>query len=144
MDAYEQYMQLALNEAVKAAEEGEIPVGAIVVCKGKIIARAHNETEKLNDVTAHAEMLATTMASAYLGGKYLNECTLYVTLEPCVMCAGALAWAQLGELVIGALDPHRGYSRLSPAVLHPRTKITTGVLAEKCSELVRQFFLSKR
>ena len=144
MDAYEQYMQLALNEAVKAAEEGEIPVGAIVVCKGKIIARAHNETEKLNDVTAHAEMLATTMASAYLGGKYLNECTLYVTLEPCVMCAGALAWAQLGELVIGASDPHRGYSRLSPAVLHPRTKITTGVLAEKCSELVRQFFQSKR
>ncbi|MDE5611582.1 MAG: nucleoside deaminase [Odoribacter sp.] len=144
MDAYEQYMQLALNEAVKAAEEGEIPVGAIVVCKGKIIARAHNETEKLNDVTAHAEMLATTMASAYLGGKYLNECTLYVTLEPCVMCAGALAWAQLGELVIGASDPHRGYSRLSPAVLHPRTKITTGVLAEKCGELVRQFFQSKR
>ncbi|MDE7374903.1 MAG: nucleoside deaminase [Odoribacter sp.] len=137
-------MQLALNEAVKAAEEGEIPVGAIVVCKGKIIARAHNETEKLNDVTAHAEMLATTMASAYLGGKYLNECTLYVTLEPCVMCAGALAWAQLGELVIGASDPHRGYSRLSPAVLHPRTKITTGVLAEKCGELVRQFFQSKR
>ena len=144
MDVHEQYMQLALNEAAKAAEEGEIPVGAIVVCKGKIIARAHNETEKLNDVTAHAEMLATTMASAYLGGKYLNECTLYVTLEPCTMCAGALAWAQLGELVIGAPDPHRGYSRLSPAVLHPRTKITAGVLAEKCGELVKRFFQSKR
>ena len=144
MDVHEQYMQLALNEAAKAAEEGEIPVGAIVVCKGKIIARAHNETEKLNDVTAHAEMLATTMASADLGGKYLNECTLYVTLEPCTMCAGALAWAQLGELVIGAPDPHRGYSRLSPAVLNPRTKITAGVLAEKCGELVRRFFQSKR
>ena len=144
MDVHEQYMQLALNEAAKAAEEGEIPVGAIVVCKGKIIARAHNETEKLNDVTAHAEMLATTMASADLGGKYLNECTLYVTLEPCTMCAGALAWAQLGELVIGAPDPHRGYSRLSPVVLHPRTKITAGVLAEKCGELVRRFFQSKR
>ena len=141
---HEQYMQKALEEARKAAEEGEIPVGAIVVCKGKIIARAHNETEKLNDVTAHAEMIATTMASSYLGGKYLNECSLYVTLEPCTMCAGALAWAQLGELVIGAPDPQRGYSRLEPCVLHPRTKVTAGILAEACSEIVKDFFAQKR
>lgn len=141
---HENYMRKALEEAKIAAEEGEIPVGAIVVCKGKIIARAHNETEKLNDVTAHAEMIATTMAASYLGGKYLNECTLYVTMEPCTMCAGALAWAQLGELVIGAADPHRGYSRLTPSVLHPRTKVTTGILAEECSETVKRFFQEKR
>lgn len=141
---HENYMRKALEEAKIAAEEGEIPVGAIVVCKGKIIARAHNETEKLNDVTAHAEMIATTMAASYLGGKYLNECTLYVTMEPCTMCAGALAWAQLGELVIGAADPHRGYSRLTPSALHPRTKVTTGILAEECSETVKRFFQEKR
>ena len=127
-----------------AAEEGEIPVGAIVTCKGRVIARAHNQTERLNDVTAHAEMLAVTSAAAALGGKYLNECTLYVTLEPCVMCGGALAWAQLGELVVGASDPQRGYSRLSPGVLHPRTKVTVGVLADECAELMRQFFARKR
>lgn len=144
MDVHEQYMRKALDEAVKAFEEGEIPVGAILVCKGRIIARAHNETEKLHDVTAHAEMIATTMGSAYLGGKYLNECTLYVTMEPCTMCAGALAWAQLGELVIGASDPHRGYSRLTPSVLHPRTKVVTDVLASECSELVKSFFQSRR
>lgn len=137
-------MLKALEEAAKAAEEGEIPVGALIVCKGKIIARAHNETEKLHDVTAHAEMIATTMASSYLGGKYLNDCTLYVTLEPCVMCAGALAWAQLGELVIGAPDPHRGYSRLSPSVLHPRTQVTAGILAGQCSKIVKDFFSHKR
>lgn len=137
-------MRKALEEAKRATEEGEIPVGAVVVCRGKIIARAHNETEKLNDVTAHAEMLATTMATAYLGGKYLNECTLYVTMEPCVMCAGALAWAQLGELVFGAPDPHRGYSRLSPPVLHPRTQVTGGILADECSETVKEFFKAKR
>ena len=113
MTTHEYYMHKALQEARQAAEEGEIPVGAVVVCKGKIIARAHNETEKLNDVTAHAEMLAITMATSYLGGKYLNECTLYVTMEPCTMCAGALSWAQLGELVTGpssgilASDPSR-------------------------------------
>lgn len=137
-------MRKALEEAARAAEEGEIPVGAVVVCRGKIIARAHNETEKLNDVTAHAEMLATTMATAYLGGKYLNECTLYVTMEPCVMCAGALAWAQLGELVFGAADSHRGYSRLAPPVLHPRTQVTGGILADECSEIVKEFFKAKR
>ena len=141
---HEKYMRQALAEARKAAEEGEIPVGAIVVCQGKIIARAHNETEKLNDVTAHAEMLATTMASAYLGGKYLNECSLYVTMEPCTMCAGALAWAQLGELIIGAPDPHRGYSRLTPSVLHPRTKLTTEVLAEECSKILKDLFKVRR
>lgn len=141
---HEQYMRKALEEATRAAEEGEIPVGAIVVCRGKIIARAHNETEKLNDVTAHAEMIATTMATSYLGGKYLNECTLYVTMEPCTMCAGALAWAQLDELVIGAPDTHRGYSRLTPAVLHPRTKVTAGILADECSEMVKNFFKTRR
>lgn len=144
MNTHEQYMRRALDEAARAAEEGEIPVGAVVVCKGRIIARAHNETEKLNDVTAHAEMIATTMAASYLGGKYLNECTLYVTMEPCTMCAGALAWAQLGELVVGAPDPHRGYSRLNPPVLHPRTKVTSGVLAEECSKIVKDFFQAKR
>lgn len=144
MNTHEQYMRRALDEAARAAEEGEIPVGAVVVCKGRIIARAHNETEKLNDVTAHAEMIATTMAASFLGGKYLNECTLYVTMEPCTMCAGALAWAQLGELVVGAPDPHRGYSRLNPPVLHPRTKVTTGVLAEECSKIVKDFFQAKR
>lgn len=144
MDTHERYMRKALDEAEKAAAEGEIPVGAVVVCKGRIIARAHNETEKLNDVTAHAEMIATTMATTYLGGKYLNECTMYVTMEPCTMCAGALAWAQLGELVIGAPDPHRGYSRLTPAPLHPRTKVTAGILSEECGEMVKRFFKSRR
>lgn len=144
MNTHEQYMRRALDEAARAAEEGEIPVGAVVVCKGRIIARAHNETEKLNDVTAHAEMIATTMAASFLGGKYLNECTLYVTMEPCTMCAGALAWAQLGELVVGAPDPHRGYSRLNPPVLHPRTKVTSGVLAEECSKIVKDFFKARR
>lgn len=141
---HEAYMRKALEEARRAEEEGEIPVGAIVVCRGKVIARAHNETEKLNDVTAHAEMLAVTCATAALGGKYLNECTLYVTMEPCVMCAGALAWAQLGELVYGAADPHRGYDRLTPAVLHPKTKVTGSVLEAECGELVKKFFAKKR
>ncbi len=141
---HEAYMRKALEEARRAEEEGEIPVGAVVVCRGKVIARAHNETEKLNDVTAHAEMLAVTCATAALGGKYLNECALYVTMEPCVMCAGALAWAQLGELVYGASDPHRGYGRLIPPVLHPRTKVVAGILEEECSALVKDFFQRKR
>ena len=144
MKVHEQYMRKALEEAYLALEEGEIPVGAVLVCKGRIIARAHNETEKLHDVTAHAEMIAVTMGSAYLGGKYLNECTLYVTMEPCTMCAGALAWAQLGELVIGASDPHRGYSRLTPSVLHSRTKVVSDVLAMECSDLVKSFFRTRR
>lgn len=144
MNIHEQYMQKALAEATQAAKENEIPVGAIVVCKGRIIAKAHNETEKLNDITAHAEMIAITMASSYLGGKYLNECTLYVTMEPCTMCAGALAWAQLGTLVIGAPDPHRGYSRLTPSVLHPRTTVIRNILPDKCSQIVKEFFAQKR
>lgn len=142
--SHESYMRKALEEAKRAEEEGEIPVGAVVVCKGKVIARAHNETEKLNDVTAHAEMVAVTCATSALGGKYLNECTLYVTLEPCVMCAGALAWAQLGGLVYGASDPQRGYSRVIPPVLHPRTKVVAGILEEQCSDLVKDFFRKKR
>lgn len=144
MNIHQLYMRKALEEARIAAEEGEIPVGAVMVCKGKIIARAHNETEKLNDVTAHAEMLAITMAAATLGGKYLNECTLYVTLEPCVMCGGAIAWAQLGELVYGAADPKRGFSRITPSVLHPKTKVTTGILEEECSKPLLKFFKEKR
>lgn len=144
MDTHEMYMRKALEEARTAEQEGEIPVGAVIVCKGRIIARAHNQTERLNDVTAHAEMLAITSASATLGGKYLSECVMYVTLEPCAMCGGALAWAQLGGLVIGAPDPHRGYSRLSPGMLHPKTKVTTGVLAEECGDIVKRFFARKR
>ena len=144
MDMHEFYMRKALDEAKIAAEEGEIPVGAIIVCKDRIIARAHNQTEKLNDVTAHAEMIATTMACAYLGGKYLNECTLYVTMEPCTMCAGALAWAQLAQLVVGAADPQRGYSRLTPSVLHPKTQVIQGILAQECSDIVKDFFVRKR
>lgn len=137
-------MRKAIEEARISAEEGEIPVGAVMVCRGRIIARAHNQTERLNDVTAHAEMVAITMATSSLGGKYLNECTLYVTLEPCTMCAGATAWAQLGELVYGAPDPQRGFSRLSPPVLHPRTKVTEGILEKECSELVKNFFQKRR
>lgn len=144
MEQHESYMRKALEEAIRAAEEGEIPVGAVIVCQGKVIARAHNQTERLNDVTAHAEMLAVTMAANHLGGKYLNDCTLYVTLEPCTMCAGALAWAQLGKLVIGASDPQRGYTRLAPSPLHPRTQVTSGILSEECSRLIKEFFARKR
>lgn len=144
MDKHEIFMRKALEEARLAEVEGEIPVGAVVVCKDRVIARAHNQTERLNDVTAHAEILAITSATGLLGGKYLNECTLYVTLEPCVMCGGALAWAQLGELVYGAADTHRGYARLSPPVLHPRTKVTGSVLSGECEALVKEFFARKR
>lgn len=140
----EYYMKLALREAERAADMGEIPVGAIVVCRGHIVARSHNMTERLNDVTAHAELLAITAASEARGGKYLTDCTLYVTLEPCVMCAGALAWSQLGRLVFGAGDEQRGFSRLSPPVLHKRTEVISGILAEECGEIVKRFFKSKR
>ena len=133
-------MRKALEEARLAEEEGEIPVGAVVVCKGRVIARAHNQTERLNDVTAHAEMLAITSATSLLGGKYLNDCTLYVTLEPCVMCGGALAWAQLGELVYGAADLHRVYSRLSASVFHAMSIVVFGVLEDECGYLVIYFF----
>ncbi|MDR2907477.1 MAG: nucleoside deaminase [Bacteroidales bacterium] len=138
------FMQEALKEAEKAAAIDEVPVGAIIVCKNKIIARAHNLTEHLNDVTAHAEMQAFTMASDYIGGKYLHECTLYVTLEPCVMCAGAAFWTQLGKLVYGASDPKRGYARLNQSILHPKTSVVSGILEESCGKIVSDFFKKKR
>lgn len=140
----EQFMRIALAEARQAADEGEIPVGAVVVAGGNVIARAHNLTERLTDVTAHAEMQAITAAAAALGGKYLTDCTLYVTVEPCVMCAGAIAWAQLGRLVFGASDPKRGYTRYAPEALHPRTAVTSGLLADDCAVLIQSFFRSKR
>jgi len=138
------YMKQALAEAQKAAERGEVPVGAVVVCKDRIIARAHNLTETLTDVTAHAEMQAITAAASSLGGKYLNECTLYVTVEPCVMCAGAIGWAQTGHLVFGASDEKRGYQRYAPQALHPKTQVSQGVLADECARLMKEFFLNKR
>ena len=138
------YMKQALVEARKAAERGEVPVGAIVVCKERIIARAHNLTETLTDVTAHAEMQAITAAASTLGGKYLNECTLYVTVEPCVMCAGAIAWAQMGRLVFGAEDEKRGYQRYAPQALHPKTVVVKGILADDCAALMKDFVAAKR
>lgn len=138
------YMKQALVEAQKAAERGEVPVGAVVVCKDRIIARAHNLTETLTDVTAHAEMQAITAAASSLGGKYLNECTLYVTVEPCVMCAGAIGWTQTARLVFGASDEKRGYQRYAPQALHPKTQVSQGVLADECARLMKEFFLNKR
>lgn len=135
---------MALQEAQAAFEAGEVPVGAVVVCQNRIISRAHNLTETLTDVTAHAEMQAITAASSMLGGKYLNDCTLYVTVEPCVMCAGAIGWAQLGRLVYGAADEKRGYSLFAPKALHPKTVVVSGVMSEACGELMKQFFASKR
>lgn len=136
----EYFMEIALSLAEEAAEAGEIPVGAVVVCRNRIIGKGRNQTEELNDVTAHAEILAITAATQYLGGKYLSDCTLYVTLEPCVMCAGALFWAQIGRLVIGAADPKRGYSRIQPSLLHPKTRLETSVLANESQELLTKFF----
>ena len=138
------FMKEALKEAEKALEKDEVPVGAVVVCKNQIIARAHNYTENLNDVTAHAEMQAFTAAANYLGGKYLNECTLYVTLEPCVMCAGASYWAQLRKVVIGAPDEQRGFLKLSENVLHPKTEVITGIMKDECAALLNTFFAMKR
>ena len=138
------FMQQAYNEAKKAFEKDEVPVGAIVVCDNQIIARAHNFTERLNDVTAHAEMQAFTAAADYLGGKYLNECTLYVTLEPCLMCAGASYWTQLKKLVFGASDEKRGFRAMAGQVLHPKTELVGGVMEKECSEIIRDFFVSKR
>ena len=142
----EYFMQQAYNQALIAREENEIPVGAVVVSDNKIIAKAYNQTEKLNDVTAHAEMLALTSAFNYLGGKYLPDCTLYVTLEPCTMCAGALYWSQIGQVVFGANDEKRGYRLVNKGakILHPKTKLVTGVLAAQCGELVSQFFRNLR
>lgn len=138
------FMKKAFAEALQAFDEGEIPVGAVVVAGNKIIARAHNLTETLNDVTAHAEMQAITAAANHLGGKYLNDCTLYVTLEPCAMCAGALGWAQTGRLVFGASDPKRGYQKFAPGALHPKTEVTGGILETECAELLQEFFKRKR
>lgn len=138
------YMKMALDEATRAYEQGEVPVGAVVVCKGRVIARAHNLTETLTDVTAHAEMQAITAAANYLGGKYLNECTLYVTVEPCIMCAGALGWAQTKRIVFGATDEKRGFQRFAPQALHPKTEIVSGVMADECASLMKEFFSARR
>lgn len=140
----ELYMRQALREARAAEAEGEVPIGAVVVMGGTVIARAHNQTERLCDATAHAEMLAFTAAAEHVGGKYLQECTLYVTVEPCPMCAGAAGWTQVGRIVYGAADPKRGYRLLTGPVLHPKTEVTGGVLAEECGTLVREFFRKKR
>ena len=138
------FMKQALSEAKQAFDKDEVPIGAVVVCNDRIIARAHNLTETLNDVTAHAEMQAITAATNVLGGKYLDECTLYVTIEPCPMCAGALGWAQLQRVVYGAADPKKGYTKFSTKALHPKTEVSYGILADECSELMKKFFESKR
>lgn len=137
-------MKMALMEAEEALTEDEIPIGAVIVLNNKVIARGHNHTQLLNDVTAHAEMEAITAAANHLGAKYLNDCTLYVTVEPCVMCAGAIAWAQLGTLVYGASDPKRGFTTLNSPVLHPKTVIRRGVLGEECETIMKSFFEKKR
>ena len=134
----------ALREAQRAAAEDEVPIGAVIVCQGRIIAKGHNMTERLNDPTAHAEMIAITAATEAVGGKYLNDCTLYVTVEPCPMCAGALAWSQIGKVVYGASDPKRGFSRFSPSLMHPKAEIVSGIMAEECGNIVSEFFQRKR
>ena len=140
----ERYMRMALDEAHQAYEAGEIPIGAVIVCKDRVISRAHNLTETLCDVTAHAEMQAITAAANTLGGKYLTECTLYVTVEPCAMCAGAIGWAQIPRIVYGAPDEKRGYHDLAPRAMHPKATVTSGVLEEDCRQLMQQFFKNKR
>lgn len=140
----EHFMRLALKEAEMALSENEIPIGAVIVANGKVIARAHNQTETLHDVTAHAEMLAITAAANLLGGKYLSGCTLYVTVEPCVMCAGAIGWAQLSRIVYGCGEEKRGFSRFAPQALHPRATITAGVLENDCKAVMQDFFKRKR
>jgi len=138
------FMKQALSEAAMAFDKGEVPVGAVVVCDKRIIARAHNLTETLTDVTAHAEMQAITAAASVLGGKYLIDCTMYVTVEPCPMCAGALAWAQIGRIVYGAADEKRGFTKLAPGLLHPKTSVQSGVLADEAAQLMRRFFKGLR
>ena len=140
----EKYMMEALREAEAARAEGEIPIGAVIVWNGRIIGRGHNMTERLHDATAHAEMIAITAATETMGGKYLNECTLYVTVEPCPMCAGALNWSQIGRIVYGAIDPRRGFSLFSPSLLHPRTEVSSGVLTDACTRIITHFFRDKR
>lgn len=142
--ADETFMRKALQEAEQAAREDEIPIGCVIVCQGRVIARAHNLTETLNDVTAHAEMQAITAAANELGGKYLSGCTLYVTVEPCPMCAGAIGWAQVSRVVFGAADAKRGYQLYAPRVLHPKAEVTAGVLEEECRELMQSFFRNRR
>ena len=144
MTADERYMRMALEEAQAAMEQEEIPVGAVVVANGQVIGRGHNLTETLHDVTAHAEMQAITAATETLGGKYLTGCALYVTVEPCVMCAGAIGWSQLGRLVYGASDEKRGYRKYAPEALHPKTEVVSGVLEEECAQLMKDFFKGKR
>ena len=144
MEKDERFMAEAIKEAKAALEEGEIPIGAVVVCKGRIIGKGHNMTERLHDPTAHAEMISITAATEALGGKYLSDCTLYVTVEPCPMCAAAMNWAQVGRVVYGAIDPRRGYSMFSPSLLHPRTEVSAGLLSEECAALVKDFFKSLR
>ena len=140
----EKYMREALREAAAALAAGEVPIGAGIVSRGRIIGRGHNMTERLTDTTAHAEMVSITAATEAIGGKYLTDCTLYVTVEPCPMCAGALNWAQIGRIVYGAIDPRRGFSLFTPSLLHPRTEVTAGVLADECTALMQDFFRSKR
>ncbi len=140
----ERFMRMALDEARRALSKGEVPIGAVITCQGRIIARAHNLTETLHDVTAHAEMQAITMAANELGGKYLPQCTLYVTVEPCPMCAGALGWAQVKRIVYGCADEKRGYREYAPRVLHPRATVTAGILEADCRELMQAFFKQKR
>ena len=144
MENDEKFMREALREAHAAMEDGEIPIGAVVVWRGRIIGRGHNQTEQLHDATAHAEMIAITAATQAMGGKYLADCTLYVTVEPCPMCAGAMAWSQVGSVVYGAPDPRRGFSIFQPSLLHPKTLVSGGVLADECSELMVEFFKGKR
>lgn len=140
----EKFMREVLREAKAAEEEDEIPIGAVIVFAGRVIAKGHNMTERLHDPTAHAEMIAITAATEAMGGKYLNDCTLYVTVEPCPMCAAASAWAQVGRIVYGASDPKRGYSLFTPSLLHPKTEVVSGVLAEECGGMVTEFFRNKR
>lgn len=144
MTTDEQYMRKAIAEAGQAASEGEIPIGAVVVCRGRILARTHNLTETLHDVTAHAEMQAITAAANALGGKYLQDCTLYVTVEPCPMCAGALGWSQVHRIVYGAPDDKRGYRKIAPTALHPKTEVVAGVCEDECRELMQSFFKERR
>lgn len=144
MEDDKRYMQLALAQASEAASEDEVPIGAVIVCRGRIIGKGHNMTERLKDPTAHAEMIALTSATQAMGGKYLNDCTLYVTVEPCPMCAAALCWAQIGRIVYGAADPKRGYILFTPSLLHPKTEVKSGVLGDECSKIVTDYFKSKR
>ena len=144
MEENVKYMREALREAGLAAAEDEVPIGAVIVCRGRIVGKGHNMTERLSDPTAHAEMIAITAATEAMGGKYLNDCTLYVTVEPCPMCAGALAWSQIGKIVYGASDPKRGFSQFSPSLMHPKTQVVSGTLAQECGDMVTEFFKNKR